>query len=168
MAAAGQTEPVRRISCDQGDEKSSDLSHETLMWSVKVTATPTHTHTPESLQIITRLQTNTKMQRRKQKEYKSFVFQSEGTFTFSSCRSSCSTRGRPTGNKKQRRDDLDEPEHKYHTAAPFSPRQQMLVFKPNHHLFTMKTNWNTSQPSESTHNNNQLQTKRANSHEDDY
>lgn len=31
--------------------------------------TDTHTHTPESLQIITRLQTNTKMQRRKQKEY---------------------------------------------------------------------------------------------------
>ena len=31
MAAAGQTEPVRRISRDHGDEKSSDLSHETLM-----------------------------------------------------------------------------------------------------------------------------------------
>lgn len=55
------------------------------------------------------------------------MFQSEGTFTFPSCRSSCSTRGRPTGNKKQRRDDLDEPEHKYHTAAPFSPHQQMLT-----------------------------------------
>ena len=74
------------------------------------------------------------MQRRKQNEYESFVFQSEGTFTFPSLR--------PVGAavrhedvrleiKKRRHDDLDEPERKYHTASPFSPRQQMLVFKPD-------------------------------------